>query len=491
MYRFILSSSLLFLNISFAQAGKTPISEELDTAIVGGGLAGLTTAHRLIKSGHQNVSIFEAQERLGGRVFTYHDGQGYREMGGQDIDINELHNPIKELAEALRIKLFPYPLSKALHYFHGERTLSYDDMLQHAELARKKLKSFTAKKGDSLQDVLNCLFPEDNLTQNLILAVIHGYYGIDPEQMDGDIVHSLSIKLRAMHQYITYLSQGAVTDDIAKESADNFRVEGGSSTLINTLASHIGDNKIKRQHTLRTVKKASNGRYTLTFDKDGEKYKISANQVILALPFSVLRAGQIKLDESLKLPPETKCAIAEMPYATYAKVTIPTEQAFWDDRDKADTPGSFLAYNGAERFEISDFSYNQDNPGITVYFAGSQGKDNFTDAFTVKPDVLLNLTKFLERKFPAFSVDSSRPITSYAPAHDPYARGSWSTVYNTTTLDYAVGENGLRHFAQPAGNLFFAGEHTVDYSGHMTSAVLSGEIVSQMIIDQKSSDSND
>lgn len=53
--------------------------------VVGAGIAGLRTAMLLEKAGHQ-VTVFEARDRVGGRVQTVEMGDGYYEAGGEWID---------------------------------------------------------------------------------------------------------------------------------------------------------------------------------------------------------------------------------------------------------------------------------------------------------------------------------------------------------------------------------------------------------------------
>ncbi|XP_046369018.1 spermine oxidase-like isoform X1 [Haliotis rufescens] len=53
--------------------------------IVGGGIAGLTAASHLINNGVTNVTLLEAQERLGGRIHTVKFGESVLDLGAQWI----------------------------------------------------------------------------------------------------------------------------------------------------------------------------------------------------------------------------------------------------------------------------------------------------------------------------------------------------------------------------------------------------------------------
>ncbi len=49
------------------------MNDPTDVLIIGGGIAGLTAARKLTEAGLR-VTLLEARDRLGGRIYTQHDG---------------------------------------------------------------------------------------------------------------------------------------------------------------------------------------------------------------------------------------------------------------------------------------------------------------------------------------------------------------------------------------------------------------------------------
>ena len=95
-------------------------------AIVGAGLAGLNAAYQLKKAGYR-ATIYEAANRVGGRIFTVQDrfGPGIStDLGGELIDTGhaDMHALIKEFG--LAVTDYQQPSEQALHdyfYFDGQR----------------------------------------------------------------------------------------------------------------------------------------------------------------------------------------------------------------------------------------------------------------------------------------------------------------------------------------------------------------------------------
>jgi spermine oxidase len=68
--------------------------EEMSVVIVGCGISGFTCATKLIEFGFKNVKILEAEDRIGGRIFTTEFAGGLIDLGAQwchGVDGNVVH----------------------------------------------------------------------------------------------------------------------------------------------------------------------------------------------------------------------------------------------------------------------------------------------------------------------------------------------------------------------------------------------------------------
>ena len=77
------------------------MSSKPKVVIIGAGIAGLSAASKLLKSGQVEVCVLEASERVGGRIHTGKIGQNTVEFGAQWIH-GTVGNPIFDLACDLR-----------------------------------------------------------------------------------------------------------------------------------------------------------------------------------------------------------------------------------------------------------------------------------------------------------------------------------------------------------------------------------------------------
>ncbi|GEM_PF-2153592 len=103
--RFIKQVAMAGAGMLLPACATTSGGEKRTIAIVGGGIAGLTAAWRLVNKGHM-VHLYEGSNRTGGRMFTKRqfnaDGQ-FVELGGELVDTNHQH--IIALAKELGVKM--------------------------------------------------------------------------------------------------------------------------------------------------------------------------------------------------------------------------------------------------------------------------------------------------------------------------------------------------------------------------------------------------
>jgi len=70
------------------------VNQNSSIAIIGAGISGFACASKLIENGYKNIKILEAEDRIGGRIFTTEFADGLIDLGAQwchGIDGNIVH----------------------------------------------------------------------------------------------------------------------------------------------------------------------------------------------------------------------------------------------------------------------------------------------------------------------------------------------------------------------------------------------------------------
>lgn len=127
-HAFIVCLVLVAIN-GLPENDQVPRRKDARVAIVGAGMAGLSTAARLLEDGYTDFDIFEAQDKVGGRVMPVKYRDGYLQMGAQFI--NGERNPIYDIANKLEVikELFPDTGHfDGASFYHGECPVSKDDI---------------------------------------------------------------------------------------------------------------------------------------------------------------------------------------------------------------------------------------------------------------------------------------------------------------------------------------------------------------------------
>ncbi|NMA86756.1 MAG: FAD-dependent oxidoreductase [Tissierellia bacterium] len=137
--------------------------ENCRIAIIGGGLSGLVMAYDLQRKGYKNITVFEKEDRIGGKLHTiWYKGKSY-ELGaifGLPSYIN-----LRELMRELNIKVDGPKLSRTNYNADGKKIMpipkeDLEGFLGELERLPKVLSTYKSLESPSIQNLEpNLMFP--------------------------------------------------------------------------------------------------------------------------------------------------------------------------------------------------------------------------------------------------------------------------------------------------------------------------------------------
>lgn len=443
-------------------------------AIVGAGIAGLSAAHFLAKGGLA-ADIYEAGERAGGRMLTLRDlvAPGlWTDAGGEFVDSS--HADILALAAELGI-----PLQDAQG---GDAAGLIENAWLFGGLARSEAEVAAAVKeiAPALDADIDSL-PEDlgagsggkaaeldrislfaylesrgvtGWLRDLIATAYTGEFGLEADEQSC---------LNLLTMVSLDVSRGRF--EIFGESDERYRLRGGSQALTDALARKYGDH-IRFGHRLEAIASLGEG-FRLGFGTPGGAKEVRADAVILALPFTLLRGVDMRVD----LPPAQRRSVAELGYGTNSKLFLGYKARPWR---KAGFSGTFftdgLIQNGW------DHTRTQAGPagGITIFQGGKAGLDLGTHGPSERAEAF---SQAVEAMFPGSREARNGGVGAFHWPTYPWSLGSYA-CYKVGQWTGIAGEEG-----KPVGNLFFAGEHcSREFQGYMNGGAETGRRAAEAIL---------
>jgi monoamine oxidase len=459
-------------------------------AVVGAGMAGLHCAHRLREIGVDDVRVFEAQDRLGGRMLS--DRTVFAplvcELGGELIDTG--HETMRALAEEFGLTLHDFEnddpdLDTIVAFFGGRRVPVEELLTAYAPIAARidadlatiggdGYVTFDAPNGGEALDGLSIrawfdrlvtdgVIAADNIARQVFELAFNIEYGLETDEQS--VLNML------------FLTSTDTTDlALFGDSDERFHTAEGNDAFIQALAGRVGD-LVELEHRLTALSRDDDGRLRLRFSTPAGDVETTADEVVLTLPFTILR--EVEIDDSVQLSPAKRLAIDTLGYGTNAKLMVGFRERFWRNKQDGNTSnGETYSDTGYQAsWETSRLQTASDDGILTNFTGGDRGVAVGAGA---PAERAADFLAELEQVFPGIRATHNDKVARFHWPTNVFVKGSYACYrpgqYTTIT--------GAEALAEADGHLHFAGEHTsLDYQGYMEGAALSGAVAALAVAD--------
>jgi monoamine oxidase len=255
-------------------------------------------------------------------------------------------------------------------------------------------------------------------------------------------------------------------------SDERIHIVEGNDAVATGLAAGL-PSPVRLGHRLLRVARQADGRVALTFALGSRNVDSVHDAVVLALPAPAMR--DVEFAASAALPAGNRFAIDHFDYGTNSKMMIGFNGRPWYERCNSNGASySDLAHHQSTWETNPSLSQPYSRGVLTDYSGGERGAGLDPAKLQTEADAFLG---DLDRVYPGSAVLARRDSRGRVQAHlenwskQPLFKGA----YSNNQPGYFTTIEGL--YAKPAGNIFFAGEHTdsfYSYQGFMEGALLSG-----------------
>lgn len=461
--------------------------------IVGGGLAGIRCAHQLWTTKRVASTIYEWDDRMGGRVDTvrnaFADGEIVERCGEF---ISSEHHSMRKLAKRFGLTLGntdAYPRGTVDTFWlnggrYTEAMLDADwhefgwSLFQRAVASAPWPTTYETRTPSSiaLDNMSAAEWIDGNVPGGLASDFgrlcyldVESEYGGPPEEQSALNV----IYLLADDDSVPGSNIQPRKTPVLGGTDEKWHVEGGNDQVVTGMLAELPGGATRVNQQLVALRDNGNRTYTCTFEEDGVATDVVADHVVVTIPFNKLKEVDLR---HANLSPLKMTAIDNLVLGNNAKIALQV----------AGNPWNADGYDGnmfAQNLTVSGWDNSVDQPAPNSiffdYLGGTPGaalaaRYGLVGSVGTAPVALIaDYLGALEPLFPGFTRawNSGPRLSLYSdPNSNPHLDGAYS--------QYRVGQyttfSGIE--GTPEGNIHFAGEHTSqDFQGFMEGGVTTGE----------------